>query len=199
MYKKIMTLICLFCLCFSFRVYAEELFIGDNQTRTDYSAYMNVSIPKNSTGKAMLLFRAKNIELLGYGLSYYEVGFDTGSKIVFRKYYTGYYIAKTVTLDSVNVDNDGSSKNITVEAVGNSFKIYLDGELIIDYTDNGTYDKINAIAVFPFSFGQLLDEQLDEAHLTVKLSPKEHYEPLTEIKIDITDGGQWCVFLQKLL
>ena len=141
MYKKIITLICLFCLCFSFKVYAEELFFGDNQTRTDYSAYMNVSIPKDSTGKAMLLFRAKDIELLGYGLSYYEVGFDTGSKIVLRKYYTGYYIAKTVTLDTVKVDNDGSSKNITVEAVGNSFKIYLDGELIIDHTDNGTYDK----------------------------------------------------------
>lgn len=141
MYKKIMTLICLFCLCFSFRVYAEELFIGDNQNRTDYSAYMNLSIPKNSTGKAMLLFRAKNIELLGYGLSYYEVGFDTGSKIVFRKYYTGYFKAHTITLDSVNVENDGNSKTITVDAVGNTFKIYLDGELIIDYTDNGTYDK----------------------------------------------------------
>lgn len=141
MYKKIMTLICLFCLCSSFRVYAEELVIGDNQSRTDYSAYMNLSIPEDSTGKAMLLFRAKNINLLGYGLSYYEVGFDTGSKIVFRKYYTGYFKAHTVTLDSVNVDNDGNSKTITVDAVGNTFKIYLDGELIIDYTDNGTYDK----------------------------------------------------------
>lgn len=141
MYKKILTLICLFCLCFSFRVNAEELFIGDNQNRTDYTAYMNVSIPKNSTGKAMLLFRAKNIELLGYGLSYYEVGFDTGSKIVLRKYYTGYYIDKTVTLDTVKVDNDGNTKTITVDAVGNSFKICLDGKIIMEYTDNGTYSS----------------------------------------------------------
>ena len=73
----------------------------------------------------------------------------------------------------------------------NNFSVYI--------KENGVYDKINAVAIFPFSFGQLLDEQLDEARLVVKLSPKEHYEPLTEIKIDITDGGRWCVFLQKLL
>ena len=69
----------------------------------------------------------------------------------------------------------------------NNFSVYI--------KENGVYDKINAVAIFPFSFGQLLDEQLDEARLVVKLSPKEHYEPLTEIKIDIekrnssTDSG----------
>lgn len=149
MYRKLMFLICLFCLCFSFRVCAEELYIGDNQNRTDYTAYMNVSMPENSTATAMLLFRAKNIELFGYGLSYYEVGFETDSKIVFRKYYTGYYTAHTVTLESVNIDNDGKSKTIAVDAVGNSFKIYLDDEIIIEYTDNGTYNSaIKLIPVF---------------------------------------------------
>ncbi len=59
----------------------------------------------------------------------------------------------------------------------NNFSVYI--------KENGIYDKIYAVAIFPFSFGQLLDEQLDEARLLVKLSPKEHYEPLTEIKIDI--------------
>ena len=63
----------------------------------------------------------------------------------------------------------------------NNFSVYI--------KDNGTYDKINAIAVFPFSFGQLLDEQLDEARLVVKLSPKEHYEPLTEVKIELLENG----------
>lgn len=141
MYRKILFLICLFCFCFSFGVNAEEFYIGDNQTRTDYTAYMDVSIPKSSKGTAMLVFRAKNIDLLGYGLSYYEVGFETGSKIVFRKYYTGYFRTHTVTLDTVKVDNDGNSKTITVDAVGNSFKISLDGDVIIERTDNGTYDS----------------------------------------------------------
>ena len=88
MYRKIMTLICLFCLCFSCSAYAERMAIGEKSDRTDYTAYMDVSIPESSKGTAMLVFRAKNIDLLGYGLSYYEVGFETGSKIVFRKYYT---------------------------------------------------------------------------------------------------------------
>ena len=82
-------------------------------------------------------------------------------------------------------------KKINRKEKMNNFSVYI--------KENGVYDKINAVAIFPFSFGQLLDEQLDEARLVVKLSPKEHYEPLTEIKIDITDGGRWCVFLQKLL
>ena len=37
----------------------------------------------------------------------------------------------------------------------NNFSVYI--------KENGTYNKVNAVAVFPFSFGQLLDEQLDEA------------------------------------
>ena len=147
MYRKIMLLICLFCFSFSFKVNAEKFYIGNNQNRTDYTAYMNVSIPENSTASAMLLFRAKNIELFGYGLSYYEVGFETDSKIVFRKYYTGYYSTHTVTLETVKVDNDGKNKTIAVDAVGNSFKIYLDGEVIIDYTDKGSYNT--AVRIIP--------------------------------------------------
>lgn len=141
MYRKIMTLISLFCLCFSCRAYAENLFIGDNPKRTDYKAYMDAVIPENGTGTAMLLFRAKNIELLGYGVSYYEVGFEDSSKLIFRKYYTGYFKTHTVTLKTVNVDSSETQKNITVDAVGNTFKIHLNGEMVIEYTDNGTYDK----------------------------------------------------------
>jgi len=141
MYRKIMTLISLFCLCFSCRAYAENLFIGDNPNRTDYKAYMDAVIPENGSGTAMLLFRAKNIELLGYGVSYYEVGFEDSSKLIFRKYYTGYFKTHTVTLKTVNVDSSETQKNITVDAVGNTFKIHLNGEMVIEYTDNGTYDK----------------------------------------------------------
>lgn len=122
-------------------VCAEELHIGDNSARTNCSAYMNVRIAPDSNGKAMLLFRAKDIPLLGYEVSYYEVGFDTGRKISLRKFYTGYYTTYTVTLDSVKVDNNGGENRITADVFDNTFRIYLNNKLIIDYTDNGTYNE----------------------------------------------------------
>ena len=64
----------------------------------------------------------------------------------------------------------------------NNFSVYI--------KENGTYEKINGVAVFPFNFGQLLDEQLDEAHLVIKMSPKEHYEPLTEMKIEVFENSK---------
>ena len=36
----------------------------------------------------------------------------------------------------------------------NNFSVYI--------KENGTYEKVNAVAMFPFNFGQLLDEQGDE-------------------------------------
>ena len=183
-----MFLICLFCLCFSFRVSAEKMYIGDNQSRTDYTAYMNVAIPENSEGTAMLLFRAKNIELFGYGLSYYEVGFETDSKIVFRKYYTGYYIAHTVTLETVKVDNDGKNKNIAVDAVGNSFKIYLDGELIIDYTDNGTYNS--AVRLIPVLLSGDVGYRVDGDAKLIDYGCTDFKEPSSHIeKVTVTDSN----------
>ena len=147
MYRKIMTLICLFCLCFSCSAYAERMAIGEKSDRTDYTAYMNVSIPDPSSSTAMLLFRAKDIDLLGYGLSYYEVGFEKSSKLTFRKFYTGYFRTYTVTVQSVDVNTTASEKKISVDAIGNTFKIYLDGEQVIDYTDNGTYN--NEVTLIP--------------------------------------------------
>ncbi len=70
----------------------------------------------------------------------------------------------------------------------NNFSVYVKqtkGEF------KGQYKSIRgeANAVFPFSFGQLLDEQLDEAHLVIKYSPIEYYEPLTEFKIELKQEG----------
>jgi hypothetical protein len=55
---------------------------------------------------------------------------------------------------------------------------------------DGAYNnKIDGVAVFPLSIGELLDEQLDEAHLTIKLSHTEHFEPLTDVRIELLQDG----------
>lgn len=64
-----------------------------------------------------------------------------------------------------------------------NFKVYI--------KENGTYVMVDTgtsqqgIPVFPLSIGQLLDEQLDEAYITIQKSIVEHYTPLTEVKIDV--------------
>jgi hypothetical protein len=62
--------------------------------------------------------------------------------------------------------------------------------------ENGDYIKVDTgtsqegIPVFPLSIGQLLDEQLDEAYITIQKSIVEHYTPLTEVRIDVLQDGQ---------
>ena len=63
----------------------------------------------------------------------------------------------------------------------NNFSVYI--------KENNAYKKINAVAVFPFTVSQLLDEQLDEARLIIKNSPDEYYEPLTAVKIELLENG----------
>ncbi len=43
-----------------------------------------------------------------------------------------------------------------------------------------------ANAVFPFKFANLLDEQLDEAYITLKRINKEYFLPLTPVTIEVT-------------
>lgn len=57
---------------------------------------------------------------------------------------------------------------------------------------DGVWQAINATPVFPFSWGELLDERLDEAYITVYDSPEANYKRLTDVKISIwnkTDKG----------
>lgn len=64
-----------------------------------------------------------------------------------------------------------------------NFKVYT--------KKDGAYNnKIDGVAVFPLSIGELLDEQLDEAHLTVKLSKTEHFEPLTDVRIELLQDNE---------
>lgn len=55
---------------------------------------------------------------------------------------------------------------------------------------NGVWQKLNATPVFPFSIGELLDERLDEAYLTIYDSPDEHIPRLTEIRATIQNGNK---------
>lgn len=54
--------------------------------------------------------------------------------------------------------------------------------------ENGEWVKLNATPVFPFSVGELLDERLDEAYMTVYDSPVQHYARLTDIRATIYNG-----------
>jgi hypothetical protein len=56
----------------------------------------------------------------------------------------------------------------------NNFTVKIDGT---DYTSH---------AVFPFKFANLLDEQLDEAYITLKRIDEEYFLPLTPVTITVT-------------
>ena len=58
--------------------------------------------------------------------------------------------------------------------------------------DNGKYTDIKTfseIAVFPLSFSNLLDEQLDEMKLIIRNSSVKCFTPLTEFRIDLKQIG----------
>ena len=69
-----------------------------------------------------------------------------------------------------------------------NFNVYIkeNGKYVM--VDTGTTQQ--GIPVFPLSIGQLLDEQLDEAYITIQKSIVEHYTPLTEVKIEVLQDGQ---------
>lgn len=58
----------------------------------------------------------------------------------------------------------------------------------VSIKQGGVWQAINATPVFPFSWGELLDERLDEAYITVYDSPEANYKRLTDAKISITNG-----------
>lgn len=64
--------------------------------------------------------------------------------------------------------------------MGNTFSVKV--------KKNGVFEDITGTAVFPFSFGDLLDERLDEAYLRIVQDTTPYYEPLTEFEITIKYG-----------
>ena len=53
---------------------------------------------------------------------------------------------------------------------------------------DGAYTPISGTPVFPFSMGELLDERLDEAYITIYGCTKSIYKPLTEVKVTVCDA-----------
>ena len=60
----------------------------------------------------------------------------------------------------------------------------------VSIKQGGTWQRIKATPVFPFSWGELLDERLDEAYITVYDSPEKTYPRLTKVKVSITNGAK---------
>lgn len=58
----------------------------------------------------------------------------------------------------------------------------------ISIKQDGEYQPIQATPVFPFSWGELLDERLDEAYITLYDSPEKTYKRLTDVEVTITNG-----------
>ena len=58
----------------------------------------------------------------------------------------------------------------------------------VSIKQDGAYTPISGTPVFPFSLGELLDERLDEAYITVYGCSEEFFKPLTEVKVTVNDG-----------
>lgn len=54
--------------------------------------------------------------------------------------------------------------------------------------ENKTYYDYTKYAVFPLKFANLLDEQLDECELILKRVPKDYFDPLTLVRVTITNS-----------
>lgn len=61
---------------------------------------------------------------------------------------------------------------------------------IVNIKQNDGFVELAATAVFPFRFGELLDERLDEAYVDIINDTTEEYAPLTEFSITATAGGE---------
>lgn len=59
-----------------------------------------------------------------------------------------------------------------------------------------TYEDYTAFAVFPFKVANLLDEQLDEANLTLKGITSKYFQPQTRVRITITNFPE-CVITES--
>ena len=67
----------------------------------------------------------------------------------------------------------------------NTFSVFI--------KEGGTWKETKGKPVFPFSRGELLDERLDEAYITLVNDPREIYSPLTEIKVSVGSDSKYYV------
>lgn len=55
---------------------------------------------------------------------------------------------------------------------------------------NDIWKKLEGVSVFPFNYGKLLDEKLNEAYLVIAKSQVKSYKPTTEIRIDLIESAR---------
>jgi hypothetical protein len=58
------------------------------------------------------------------------------------------------------------------------------------YVKSNEWQPISGTPVFPFNYGQLLDERLNEAYITVMNSAVKSYRPTTEFRIDLVENAR---------
>lgn len=63
-----------------------------------------------------------------------------------------------------------------------NFKVYVKTDSDIDYVQVRT-------AIFPFKFGMMLDERLDEAYITILGTKTKTYKPTTRVKIELIENA----------
>ena len=61
-----------------------------------------------------------------------------------------------------------------------TFKVYV--------KKDGEYAEIDGTPLFPFRWGELLDERLDEAYVDIVDSKTEYFKPTTSVKISVTEN-----------
>ncbi len=66
----------------------------------------------------------------------------------------------------------------------NNFRVHVKNIAILEW------EPISGTPVFPFNYGQLLDERLNEAYVTVMNSAVKSYRPTTEIRVDLVESAR---------
>ena len=69
----------------------------------------------------------------------------------------------------------------------------MDNTFTVQIRKNDTWQALTGVTVFPFDFGQLLDERLNEAYLTILNDTTRYYRPNELLKVTLQSGEETTV------
>lgn len=69
----------------------------------------------------------------------------------------------------------------------------LNNTFTVQIRKNNTWENLTGTTVFPFDFGQLLDERLNEAYLTIMNDTTRYYRPNELLKVKMKSGEETTV------
>lgn len=69
----------------------------------------------------------------------------------------------------------------------------MDNTFTVQIRKNDTWQALTGVTVFPFDFGQLLDERLNEAYLTILNDTTRYYRPNELLKVTVQSGEETTV------